>query len=237
MWRHPEEGESSYIANYQNWALVNQVHTEEILNEINSARPTTNLSELELANSLNIDKKWVENARKQGLIKPITDTGLTRRYNTTNWNILRQVIGAQDRSAVEHLKQIISVYTTEDLIKKTGVDRSEVETRLKQEELFPLNGLHYSINLYGPKVLDLFKARKRVRNLLPNKTNVVTKREIPVNKKMVIPEKSTKEIEKTTDYETKPVAQLSEKPQNISDKKEKTVQPKENIAKIGRAHV
>ncbi|MDR4287672.1 molybdenum ABC transporter ATP-binding protein, partial [Bacillus thuringiensis] len=21
MWRHPEEGESSYIANYQNWAL------------------------------------------------------------------------------------------------------------------------------------------------------------------------------------------------------------------------
>lgn len=230
IWRHPEEGESSYIANYQNWALVNQVHTEEILNEINSARPTTNLSELELANSLNIDKKWVENARKQGLIKPITDTGLTRRYDTTNWNILRQVIGAQDRSAVEHLKQIISVYTTEDLIKKTGVDRSEVETRLKQEELFPLNGLHYSINLYGPKVLDLFKARKRVRNLLPNKTNVVTKREIPVNKKMVIPEKSTKEIEKTTDHETKPVAQLSEKPQNISDKKEKTVQPKENIA-------
>ena len=47
---------------------------------------------------------------------------------------------------------------------------------------------------------------------------------------MVIPEKSTKTIEKTTDHETKPVIQLSEKPQNISDKKEKTVQPKENIA-------
>lgn len=69
-------------------------------------------------------------------------------------------------------------------MKKTGVDRSEVDTRIRQEEFFPLNGLHCSINIYGPKVFDLFKTRKTVQDLLPNKTGVVTKREIPVNKSL-----------------------------------------------------
>lgn len=59
MWRHPEEGESTYIANYQNWALAKQIHTEEIDHEIDSIRPTSNLTELELANNLSIDQNWL----------------------------------------------------------------------------------------------------------------------------------------------------------------------------------
>lgn len=184
MWRHPEEGESTYIANYQNWALAKQIHTEEIDHEIDSIRPTSNLTELELANNLSIDQKLVANARRQGLIKPVTSNGLTRRYDSNAWNLLRQVIGAQDSTTIEHLKQIYPIYTTDDIVKKTGVDRSEVDTRIRQEEFFPLNGLHCSINIYGPKVFDLFKTRKTVQDLLPNKTGVVTKREIPVNKSL-----------------------------------------------------
>lgn len=184
LWRHPEEGESTYIANYQNWALAKQIHTEEIDHEIDSIRPTSNLTELELANNLSIDQKLVANARKQGLIKPVTSNGLTRRYDSNAWNLLRQVIGAQDSTTIEHLKQIYPIYTTDDIVKKTGVDRSEVDTRIRQEEFFPLNGLHCSINIYGPKVFDLFKTRKTVQDLLPNKTGVVTKREIPVNKSL-----------------------------------------------------
>lgn len=216
MWRHPEEGESSYIASYQNWALAKQIHKEEILSEIDSTRPTSDLSELELANSLRINKKWVENARKQGVIRPIEDTGLTRRYGSENWNILRQIIGAQDRYTVEHLKQFLPIYTTEDLIEKTGIDRSEVETRLKQEEFFPLNGLHCAINLYGPKVLNLFKARKSVQDLLPNKNTVIKKREIPVDKKMVIPEDETPAEPPKTD---------EEKPKDIKVKIIKKAEP------------
>ncbi|WP_304227714.1 molybdenum ABC transporter ATP-binding protein [Lactobacillus kitasatonis] len=170
MWRHPEEGESTYIANYQNWALANQIHTEEINHEIDSIRPTSNLTELELANNLNIDQKLVGNARKQGLVNPVTSNGLTRRYDSDAWNLLRQVIGAQDSTTIEQLKQIYPIYTTDDIVKKTGVDRR--------------NGLHCSINIYGPKVFDLFKTRKTVQDLLPNKTGVVTKREIPVNKSL-----------------------------------------------------
>lgn len=180
----PEEGESTYIANYQNWALAKQIHTEEIDHEIDSIRPTSNLTELELANNLSIDQKLVANARRQGLIKPVTSNGLTRRYDSNAWNLLRQVIGAQDSTTIEHLKQIYPIYTTDDIVKKTGVDRSEVDTRIRQEEFFPLNGLHCSINIYGPKVFDLFKTRKTVQDLLPNKTGVVTKREIPVNKSL-----------------------------------------------------
>lgn len=187
MWRHPEEGESSYIANYQNWALAKKVHTEEIASEIDSLRPTSDLSELDLAKNLGVDKTLVENARKQGLIKPIEESGLTRRYDSKTWNLLRQVIGAQDGATVERLKQIFPIYTTDDIAKKTGINRSEVETRIKQEEFFPLNGLHYSINIYGPKVLKLFKARKSVQDLLPNKTGVVKKREIPVDKPLPLP--------------------------------------------------
>ena len=112
MWRHPEEGESTYIANYQNWALAKQIHTEEIDHEIDSIRPTSNLTELELATNLNIDQKLIANARKQGLIKPVTSNGLTRRYDSNAWNLLRQVIGAQDST---------TIYTTDDIVKKTGV--------------------------------------------------------------------------------------------------------------------
>ena len=184
MWRHPEEGESTYIANYQNWALAKQIHTEEIDHEIDSIRPTSNLTEPELATNLNIDQKLIANARKQGLIKPVTSNGLTIRYDSNAWNLLRQVIGAQDNTTIEHLKQIYPIYTTDDIVKKTGVDRSEVDTRIRQEEFFPLNGLHCSINIYGPKVFDLFKTRKTVQDLLPNKTGVATKREIPVNKSL-----------------------------------------------------
>ena len=200
MWRHPEEGESSYIANYQNWALAKQVHTEEISSEIDSLRPTSDLSELDLAKNLGVDKNLVENARKQGLIKPIEENGLTRRYDSNTWNLLRQVIGAQDGATVERLKQIYPIYTTDDIVKKTGISRSEVETRIKQEEFFPLNGLHYSINIYGPKVLNLFKARKTVQSLLPNKTGVIKKREIPVDKPMQLP---TEPVKRTKPVNTK----------------------------------
>ena len=195
MWLHPEEGESSYIASYQNWALAKDIHTEKISNEIESLRPTSALSELELANTLDVDKKIVENARKQGLIKPTADSGLTRRYDAKSWDIMRKVIGAQDASTVEHLKDILPIFTTDDIVKQTGIDRSEVDTRIRQEEFFPLNGLHYSINVYGPRVMDLFKARKTVRNLLPNKNTIVTKREIPIDKQMPVPVEKPKKID------------------------------------------
>lgn len=208
MWRHPEEGESSYIASYQNWALAKQIHTKEINHEIDSLRPTSDLSELELANTLGVDQKIVEDARKQGLIKPVSDTGLTRRYDAHSWNILRQVIGAQDATTVEHLKHILPIYTTDDIVKQTGIDRSEVDTRIRKEEFFPLNGLHYSINVYGPKVIDLFQARRTVKDLLPSKNNVITKRTIPVNKQMPAEiataeeNKAEKEVQPTTPPET-----------------------------------
>ena len=35
--------------------------------------------------------------------------------------MLRQVIGAQDSTTIEHLKQIYQIYTTDDIVKKTGV--------------------------------------------------------------------------------------------------------------------
>ena len=110
------------------------------------------------------------------------------------------MIGAQDGATVERLKQIYPIYTTDDIVKKTGISRSEVETRIKQEEFFPLNGLHYSINIYGPKVLNLFKARKTVQSLLPNKTGVIKKREIPVDKPMQLP---TEPVKRTKPVNTK----------------------------------
>lgn len=142
-----------------------------------------------------LTKKIVENARKQGLIKPTADSGLTRRYDAKSWDIMRKVIGAQDASTVEHLKDILPIFTTDDIVKQTGIDRSEVDTRIRQEEFFPLNGLHYSINVYGPRVMDLFKARKTVRNLLPNKNTIVTKREIPIDKQMPVPVEKPKKID------------------------------------------
>jgi hypothetical protein len=54
-------------------------------------------------------------------------------------------------------------------------------------------------------VFDLFKARKTVQDLLPNKTGVVTKREIPVNKSLheVIEKAENKEKQKAEVTEPK----------------------------------
>ena len=121
------------------------------------------------------------------------------------------------------------------------MDRSEVDTKIRQEEFFPLNGLHCSINIYGPKVFDLFKARKTVQDLLPNKTGVVTKREIPVNKSLheVIEKAEAEDKEKQvqkqeTTPKTEPEVTEPKKPViKFIKRAEPKTQPTEPQPKVG----
>lgn len=223
MWKHPEDdGESSYIANYQTWGLVNSVHEDEIKQELEAIRPTSALSIKELADKLNIEERIVKEAVRQGLIGPIDSSGLTQRYDPKSWDLLRAVIGAQDPYIIDYIKKKAPIYTLDDLIEISGLSRDEIENKIKAEDYFPLNGLHCNTNLYGPKVLNILKAKKSIKDLMPKKQSVIVKREIPRNKSVkIMTEISEKELGKeATESNLKFEEAKTTEKQKISENKE-----------------
>lgn len=200
MWKHPEEGnESEYIASYQNWARSKSLHQEQIESEISSVRPTSPITEFDLAQKLKVKPELISDARRQGLIAPSIKGSLTVRYDPEAWDTMRKIIGAQDLAAIDFLRKKYPIYTINDLIKKSGLTRDEVEKKINAENYLSLNGLHCKINIYGPKVLEMLKTKKSIRELLPKKEETGTiKREIPRDKSdlMMTDNNSSNEVSK-----------------------------------------
>ncbi|WP_103660670.1 molybdenum ABC transporter ATP-binding protein [Lactobacillus sp. HT06-2] len=209
MWRHPEEGsESNYIASYQNWALAQHIHEDKIRDELADLRPTKPLSVQELADSLNVSKDLINEADRQGVISPIEGTGLVKRYERGTWETLRKILGAQDMQTIQSLKRFLPVCTVDDIVEETDATRTEVESRIQQDGYLPLNGQHYNVNLYGRKIMKLFRSKTTAQALLPKKSMIRTKVEIPRDLRLPVPED---ELENDPKLQEKANSKLSAK--------------------------
>lgn len=216
MWKHPEEGsESEYIASYQNWAKNKQIHQGQIDSELSSVRPIGPITEFDLAQKLNVKPELISDARRQGIIAPTVKGSLTVRYDPEAWDTMREIIGAQDNAAIDFLRKIYPIYTINDLVKKSGLTRDEVERKINAEKYLSLNGLHCRINIYGPKVLDILQAKKSIQDLLPKNTKVaVVKREIPRDKSVPV---ITEKEESTSKTKLSTPKEESDKNNKLSD--------------------
>lgn len=156
IWRNPHVGyDPSLVMNYQNWALARNLHVDEIKEEIAESLPQRDLTEHELAVRFGVTDAIIHSAYEQGMIKPDTDEP-ERTYGLSSWRTLVQLLSAQDPHSVQSAKNILPVFSENDLAHKFKITEDEVQARIKQAGFLPLNAFHYKVNLYGPRVYDMF---------------------------------------------------------------------------------
>ncbi len=183
MWKNPEEGmDPSLVINYENWALARNIHTDEIKEDIAESVPERPLTEHEMAIRFGVTDAVISSAYKQGIIKPLAEEEGTRAYDVDAWKTLMQLLSAQDPHSVQNVKDAMEVYSEDDLCHKFNLTIDEVRSRIKKAGFLPLNGFHYKINLYGPKVYQMFKTSQTIKASLPPKNNIRVQREIPRDK-------------------------------------------------------
>lgn len=156
IWRNPHtDYDPSLVINYQNWALARNLHVDEIKEEIAESLPQRDLSEHELAVRFGVTDAVIHTAYAQGMIK--ADVNKTeRRFGLSAWRVLLQLLSAQDPHSVQAVKKDLPVFSEEDLADKFKLSRDEVRDRIKQAGFLPLNGFHYKVNLFGPRVYEMF---------------------------------------------------------------------------------
>lgn len=183
MWKNPQHGmDPSLIINYENWALARDIHTDEIKENIQESVPQRPLTEHELAIRFGVTDSVINSAYKQGVIKPMDENSSDRIYDIQAWRLLMQLLSAQDPHSVQTVMNDMDVYSEDDLSHKFNLTIDEVRDRIKKADFLPLNGFHYKVNLYGPKVYEMFKAGQAAKVALPPKREIRVQREIPRNK-------------------------------------------------------
>lgn len=179
MWKNPSEGEDpTLVMNYQNWALARDIHTDEIKEEIKELTPKRQLTEHELAVRFGVKDSVINSAYRQGVIQPVSKEN-ELKYDVKAWQILVQLLSAQDPHSVQTVKNDLNVYSEDDLAHKFKFSIDEIRDRIRKTDYLPLNGFHYKVNLYGKKVYEMFNAKQKVKDLLPPKQDIQTTREIP----------------------------------------------------------
>lgn len=183
MWKNPQRGmDPSLIINYENWALARDIHTDEIKENIQESVPSRPLTEHELAIRFGVTDSVISSAYKQGVIKPMDENSPDRIYDVQTWRLLMQLLSAQDPHSVQAVMNDMDVYSEDDLSHKFDLTIDEVRERIKKAGFLPLNGFHYKVNLYGPKVYQMFRAGQTAKVALPPKKEIRVSREIPRNK-------------------------------------------------------
>ncbi|RVU70479.1 molybdenum ABC transporter ATP-binding protein [Lactobacillus xujianguonis] len=186
MWKTPSEGsDPSLVMNYQNWALARGIHVKEIKKEIEEIKPERLLTEHELAIRFGVTDGIITSAYEQGVITPAKEED-GRKYDLTAWKTLMELLAAQDPHSILTVKKDLNVYSEDDFVQTFKLSLDEVRNQIKAANYLPLNGFHYKVNLYGPKVYQMFKAAKAVKQALPKKSEVLVKREIPRDKDVKI---------------------------------------------------
>lgn len=183
MWKNPQRDmDPSLVINYENWALARNIHTDEIKQDIKESVPSRPLTEHELAIRFGVTDSVIKSAYDQGVIKPMDENSSDRLYDVKTWQLLMQLLSAQDPHSVEMVKEQLNVYSEDDLSHKFNLSIDEVRDEIKKAGFLPLNGFHYKVNLYGPKVYEMFKAKQTAKVALPPKREIRVQREIPRNK-------------------------------------------------------
>lgn len=183
MWSNPDDGiDPSLVINYENWALARDIHTDEIKENIAESVPERPLTEHELAVRFGVTAAVVNSTYKQGMIKPIDENSDERTYDVSAWKKMMQLLSAQDPHSVQNIKYSLEVYSKDDLAHKFHLTVDDVRNRIKKAGYLPLNGFHYKVNLYGPKVYKMFKASEAVKASLPPKNTIRVQKEIPKDK-------------------------------------------------------
>lgn len=167
------------VLNYQTWAISHGIHVDEIKQELAEKQPTHNLTEQDLAQKLGISAGRIYNVFRQGVIKPIEVENAVRTYSPDVWNILIDLLSAQDSESVQRIKEKYDLYTTDDIAHLVNMPVEQVIDKIKNSSYQPLNGWHYKVNLYGTEVYKIFKTSRTVKSLLPPRQHVRVTKTIP----------------------------------------------------------
>lgn len=202
MWRFGCESPlPELVLNYQTWAISHGIHVDEIKQELAQKRPIHNVTEQELAQKLGISASRIYNVFRQGVIDPVEVDNTVRTYSPDVWDILIDLLAAQDSESVQRIKEKYNLYTDDDIAHLVKQPVKQIIDKIKSSSYQPLNGWHYKANLYGVNVYKMFKTSNTVRNLLPPRQRVRVNKEIP--KDISYRDKFTEAAKKEEEKETK----------------------------------
>lgn len=228
MWRYGcDEPLLELVLNYQTWAISHGIHVDEIRKELAQKQPTHNLTEQELAQRLGISANRIYNVFRQGVIKPLKSEDSVRLYSPDVWNVLIDLLAAQDSESVQKVKEKYDLYTADDIAHLVNTPVEQVIDKIKTSSYQPLNGWHYKVNLYGTEVYKMFKTSRTVKSLLPQRQHVRVTKEIPrdasyVDKFNEIVKKEEAEETKLVEAEKAKAAKSTEAETTNVEKEQKT---------------